>query len=73
MSVDKKQVDKNRALMVSRVKDAYKKSLKLEEGLEVIASEVRGTGYWVAAYERVMDAKNTRVWLAGYLDALTQE
>ena len=71
--MDESQVDKNRALMVSRVKTAYRQTLKLEEGLGVIANEVRGTGYWVAAYERVMDAKNTRTWLAGYLDALTQE
>ena len=73
LSVDKKQADEGRALMVARVKTAYRQTVRLEEGLGVIANEVRGTGYWVAAYERVMDAKNTRVWLAGYLDALTQE
>lgn len=49
---------------------AYKRTKKLEEELIVIADGVRGTGLWVPAYERVMDARNTRIWLAGYLDSL---
>ena len=69
----KLEVDKRRALMVSRVKNARNRVRKLEEDLLVISDEVRGTGLWVPAYDRVMDAKNTRVWLEGYLDSLTQE
>ena len=69
----KKQVDADRALMVSRVRNARNRARKLEDELLVISNEVRGTGLWVPAYDRVMDAKNTRVWLEGYLDSLTQE
>ena len=69
----KLEVDKRRALMVSRVKSARDRVRKLEEDLLVISDEVRGTGLWVPAYERVVDAKHTRVWLEGYLDSLTQE
>jgi hypothetical protein len=69
----KKQVDADRALMVSRVRNARNRVRKLEDELLVISNEVRGTGLWVPAYDRVMDAKNTRVWLEGYLDSLTQE
>ena len=69
----KKQVDADRALMVSRVRNARNRVRKLEDELIVISNEVRGTGLWVPAYDRVMDAKNTRVWLEGYLDSLTQE
>ncbi len=72
-SVKKKQVDADRALMVSRVRNARNRVRKLEDELLVISNEVRGTGLWVPAYDRVMDAKNTRVWLEGYLDSLTQE
>jgi hypothetical protein len=64
--------DRERALMVSRVMTAHKRVKKLEEELIVIADGVHGTGLWVPAYERVMDARNTRIWLAGYLDALRQ-
>jgi hypothetical protein len=59
--------------MVSRVRSARNRVRKLEDELLVISNEVRGTGLWVPAYDRVMDAKNTRVWLEGYLDSLTQE
>ena len=69
----KKQVDADRALMVSRVRNARNRVRKLEDELLVISNEVRGTGLWVPAYDRVLDAKNTRVWLEGYLDSLTQE
>jgi len=69
----KKQVDADRALMVSRVRNARNRVRKLEDELLVISNEVKGTGLWVPAYDRVMDAKNTRVWLEGYLDSLTQE
>jgi hypothetical protein len=69
----KKQVDADRALMVSRVRSARNRVRKLEDELLVISNEVRGTGLWVPAYDRVMDAKNTRVWLEVYLDSLTQE
>ena len=69
----KKQVDADRALMVSRVRSARNRGRKLEDELLVISNEVRGTGLWVPAYDRVVDAKNTRVWLEGYLDSLTQE
>ena len=69
----KKQVDADRSLMVSRVRSARNRVRKLEDELLVISNEVRGTGLWVPAYDRVMDAKNTRVWLEGYLDSLTQE
>ena len=69
----KKQVDADRALMVSRVRSARNRVRKLEGELLVISNEDRGTGLWVPAYDRVMDAKNTRVWLEGYLDSLTQE
>jgi len=51
---------------------AHKRVKKLEEELIVIADGVHGTGLWVPAYERVMDARNTRIWLAGYLDSLRQ-
>lgn len=67
-----KKVNDQRALMTSRVMAAHKRVKKLEEELIVIADGVRNTGLWVPAYERVMDARNTRIWLAGYLDSLQQ-
>lgn len=65
-----KKRSEQHGLMVGRVMSAYKRTKKLEEELIVIADGVRGTGLWVPAYERVMAARNTRAWLAWYLDSL---
>lgn len=66
------KIPNRKEVMLARVMVAHKRAKKLEDELGLIADDVRGTGLWVPAYERVMDARNIRVWLAGYLDTLKQ-